>query len=566
MLLELRIENILLIESLVIPFQSGMTAITGQTGAGKSIILESIGIILGEKASNSLIRTGCDSGYIIAIFDVRNNKNVCEKLQEYGFYDVDKNVLMIKKVFNKSGTRIFINDIPATVGVVSTISAFMVEIYSQFENSEIFHIKKHLSILDDFLNNPSLIQAVINKYNNLQNAIKNLDDLQNEYKKLHNEVQEIEEFLLDLKNINIKEDEILTLNNRKSELQNSKRLTDAVSGMSSGINSMKFGYNVGKMQTFNQNISTILSDSPQSDIVALSNLINHNIEQFSTQYDVIAEQISQMEDLIPNNTYELDQIEERLIEINDFARKHRLSLENLPFKIKECEEKKQHFSQMDEMINNAKNVYENCKHEYNETCETLSQQRKIAAVNLINNVNLILKRLKMESAIFDIQFESRSEISQQGSDIVTFIGKTNSGMPNMPIHKIASGGELARFMLAFKAAMLHSKALSTIIFDEIDTGVSGDVAHAIGCELRRMSKNAQIVCVTHNPQTAACGHNHVLVHKKDDSNSTITQATVLKYEQKIEAIAKMMSGATITKEALQNATNLIDNIKNNPML
>jgi DNA repair protein RecN (Recombination protein N) len=329
---------------------------------------------------------------------------------------------------------------------------------------------------------------------------------------------------------------------------------------------MKFGYNVGKMQTFNQNISSILSDSPQSEIVTLSNSINQNIEQLSTQYDVIAEQISQMEDLIPNNTYELDQIEERLIEINDFARKHRLSLENLPFKIKECEEKKANFLQMNELIKNAISLSQNCQNEYNHACKTLSEQRKIAAVNLANNVNIILKRLKMESAMFDIQFEERSEISSQGSDVVTFIGRTNSGMPTMPIHKIASGGELARFMLAFKAAMLQSKALSTIIFDEIDTGVSGDVAHAIGCELRRMSKNAQIVCVTHNPQTAACGHNHILVHKKDDSNSTITQASVLNYEQKITAIAKMMSGATITKEALQNAQNLIDNIKNNPML
>ena len=552
MIKELIIKNIVLIKYLDIEFNKGLSVLTGETGTGKSILLDSLGLILGNRVDFNLIRKGENEASVTALFNVHDDHIVSHILNKYNINF--ENELLIRRNINSSGkSKCYINDILITRNALSEITDCLIELQGQFEDRGLLNIKTHLYLLDIFSNHNHLIETTKKSFNKLVELKKEIEDTKIREKGITDDNEWIEESLNQLELLDPKLGEEEKLNQTKLFLNNrekifiatnqAKTIIDDELGIEDLINKIfKTFDNVKLIDRFNINQAINIVNKIKVDVEELKSIINNEVNEMS------------------EDNQNIEFINDRLHELRSQARKHNCSVDDLEkIKIK----LKLKLDQIDNdkfMLNKLQKEYKNLKNEFISNSNLLSNSRRKSAINLSRKINDELPHLKLENANFKVKFEEVEfeNASEMGIDKVTFLASTNTGADALPINKIASGGELSRFLLAIKVVLETVVHKRTIIFDEIDSGIGGAAANAVGERLAKLGDNYQTMVVTHSPQVTSKGHYHYLVQKNNNNNNITTNVTQLNEKEKIEEIARMVSGSIITNEAREAASKLLN--------
>ncbi len=552
MLKELIIKNIVLIKSLNIQFNKGLSVLTGETGTGKSILLDSLGLILGNRVDFNLIRKGQNEASVTAIFQVYENHTVAQILSKYSIEF--ENELLIRRHINSNGkSKCLINDILITRNALSEITECLVELQGQFEDRGLLNVKTHLSLLDTYSKHNHLIETTSKSFNKLKELHKVIVETKILEKATTDDNEWINDSFNQLKLLDPKlgeEDKLkkikLFLNNREKiflAINQAKTIINDELGIEDLINKLfKTFDHVKSIDRLNIHQAFEIMHKIKVDIEDLKSIINSEASE------------------IGDDNQNLEFVNDRLHELRSQARKHNCNIDDLVRIKKELEFKIDQIDDNKFKLDKLKKEYEDLKIEFISNSKLLSDSRQKAAINLAEKINDELPHLKLENANFkvkfeEVEFENASEI---GMDRVIFLASTNTGTGALPINKIASGGELSRFLLAIKVVLetiLHKR---TIIFDEIDSGIGGAAANAVGVRLAKLGNNYQTMVVTHSPQVTSKGHYHYLVQKNNIDNNIITNVTQLNESEKVEEIARMVSGNVITNEAREAASKLLN--------
>lgn len=549
MLIGLNISNIVLIEKLNLEFDSGLNVLTGETGAGKSILLDALSLALGARSDVGLIRHGCESAQVIAEFDSINDvvKNI---LDENGI-EFDGNLILRRTLSQDGKSRAWVNDVPVSIKILNQIGNALVEIHGQFENHSLLDQTTHRKTLDEFaagndLEFLSILENVKISYNQLHESEKKLKELEELLQKSAAERDFLEHNVAELKFLNPQVGEEESLATRRAIIMNTEKnaaiLSDAVSELSpngNGLDSMIF--------SVAHTLERIKTDP------------NPYQKQIDKLYDA-ANMLSEISDeLKPSDTdtESIDEIEERLFAIRAAARKHRVSADELSVKLTEMSEQLNQIDNSDAELKKLKSDVKNKKSEFEKLASELTKKRIVASDILRKNILIEFPDLKLGQADFMVERKDGSA-SQSGVDEITFLIKTNPGTPFAPLHKIASGGELARLMLALRVVFGNGNYTGhTFVFDEVDTGISGATASSVGERLARLANDAQALVITHSAQVAGFANCHFKIEKHSNKESTITTVCKIDGDDRINEIARIISGSKITPESIASAKTLI---------
>ena len=552
MLRELQIKNIVLIEYLIIDFKSGLSVLTGEAGTGKSILLDSLGLILGNRSDFNLIRKDTEFASVTAIFDLPAKHPVFAILNKYNIsYDSE---IIIRRDLKKEGkSKCIINDTIVTRTVLMEVSDQILEIQGQFEDRGLLNVNTHLSLLDAFAKHDDLINDTKNAYYDVIKYKKLVDDAETKYNKNNENNAWITDSLKQLVSLNPEQDEEESLNLKKTVLVNQDNILNSINECKEIIEKEN-----GLEDLINRLIKNINNINSFGD----TGLLNayETLERSSIEIIEIKNVINNESLKISDDTQSLEVIDDRLHELRSQARKHNCKVKELP-KIMQSLNLQLEILSNNEMLSADLNIkYDEAIKHYNITSDILSDSRNNASVILSSKINKELPYLKLENAKIEISIEKLNNGKEtiQGKDKVSFLACTNSGMGMNPINKISSGGELSRFLLAIKFVLETSIQNRTIIFDEIDSGIGGSVANAVGIRLAKLGEAYQTIIVTHSPQVTSKGIQHYLIEKNTINNNTQTQVTELFGKDRIEEIARMLSGDTITHEAREAASKLIN--------
>lgn len=546
MLESIYIENFAIIDRLEVNFHDNMTVLTGETGAGKSIIIDAIGQLIGNRSQTSFIKSGCNEAFIEGVFTIKDDSAVLNRLKEYRIEFDDK--LVVSKSFNRDNkTTIKINYRNVSKMVLQSIMSVLIDIHSQFETHSLFDANNHINILDNYIGNSliSLKQEYLYIYqeykaikDNYQKMIEEeLSDEQLEYYQSQlNEINSIDLSSIDEEQLEQEKKSLLNYEKTNEKINNYRHY------MSSGQ---------GALALLNNAINELETLTQQPNYRAV----------YEKMYDLYYNLIDLDEEILDefNNTdfdeYRLNEIQDILFKLNRLKRKYGQSVESIIEAGKELENKIEAFTNRETYLNELKNQLKNTLSKANNLANKITALRKQKALEFTDQVMTQLKSLYLEKVIFKVDFEKK-ELQKNGQDIVTFLISTNLGQSLKPLNKVASGGEMSRIMLAIKTLSLSSSSIETIIFDEADTGVSGKVAESIGAKMKLIAKERQVLCITHLAQVAAFAKNHYLIEKTTNNDNTNVKINELDEKQSIKEIAKLISGKDISKESIEHAKRL----------
>lgn len=546
MLRKLLIENIAIIDRLEIDFEDGFTILTGETGAGKSIIIDSLSLLLGVKFKKDLIRTGCNRAVVSAIFDFEND-NILMKLVDKGIAVDDNNLIITREVYSNGKSICRINNQFVTLSNFKDITNHIFEIHGQNETHMLNEKKIQLIYLDRFCG--QRIEKLKEDYKKLYSTYQSKS---NQLKQLIAQEDE-KERKLDIINFQLNEiDNVCPSINEDIELENRKNIIQNITKLK--YNSEKLFHLLNKNLSENLEICLKLAaenakfDDDFKNVEERLNNIYYEIEDISLF-------ISRKSESYIFNQYELENIIERLDKLNKLKKKYGGTIENvLKFKDQLILEKSniEKNSQLIEELNQeVKSLYT----ELVEIAQEISQVRKAGALEFEKEIIEILDQLEMKNIDFKVAFYER-DLYEEGLDEIEFLLTTNIGQPLKPLSAIASGGELSRIMLAIKSIVAERDDVFLMIFDEIDSGLSGIAASRLARLLKDLSKKHQVICITHLPQVAAAADAHYYVYKETIENSTFTRIKKLNEEESLKEIARMFSGEDITESSLEHADQL----------
>ena len=560
----LTIENIILIKRTTLHFEGGLCVLTGETGAGKSIILNSILTLFGkETKSKALVRQGCKYGAIEGIFD--NIPEETEKLLIQHAITPDSE-LKIKCIIQENGTiTSFINNEQVPAEVIKQVGETLIEVNRQHEQTYLMEEKNHISILDDYASSSELLLSLEEVYRKIQICEREIQETITRNKQIAFEIDYLKEAQKEIKEAEIEEKEYEDLQEKR--IQNKKKhntfqtLTSASSKLeqaSVGQILMNIHRMISPIVALNLN-TTDSQEKPQNEMESLSETIDRICID-------IQEVESAIESLIQQNYIniaEIDKDEERFFFLQDLAKKYKTQPFELHQHLIEITKKIDGFNKTEESIVELTKQQKVLEAQYFEIAKKLSALRTIAAKNLSEKVNESLKSLQMEGACFDINIE-QGKMRKNGIDIVSFMIETNKNMGFDRLSKIASGGEISRIVLAIKAAIVHLRQIPCVIFDEIDSGISGKTSDSVGKVMLKLAQSVQIIVITHQPQVAAKAHDHFRITKTNTENKTTntneTETTVEKLtnDERVHEIARLLSGANISDEAISNTKILLN--------
>ncbi|MBQ2844436.1 MAG: DNA repair protein RecN [Alphaproteobacteria bacterium] len=548
MLTNLHISNIVLIQKLNLEFGAGLNILTGETGAGKSILLDALSLALGARSDVGLIRHGCDSASVVAEFD-NSNQTITDILSEFEIDCTDG--LILRRTLTIDGkSRAWINDTPVSIKTLKQVGDVLLEIHGQFANHTLLNQSTHKSTLDNFAKNNfsdfvDLLSKVKESYQIYNTAKKRLHTLQELLERTSAERDFLAHNVSELESLNVQIGEEEDLSSRRATMMNAEKntaiLSEAIDALSPRGNSLD-------SQIFS--VAHILQ--------RIKGDTNPYQEQIDKLYD-IASEISQItQSLQPENTDidDMDSIEERLFAIRAAARKHRVQPDELPAKLREMSAQLNAIDNSDTELKKLNNEIKTYYSEFESAANSLSALRRIAADELRNRLMAELPDLKLGSADFMIDF-TQTDASATGIDDITFMIKTNPGSPFAPLHRAASGGELARLMLAMRVVLAGTDDMHTFVFDEVDTGISGATASAVGARLNRLAATSQALVITHSAQVAGFADKHFKISKSISNDTTTTSVCEITDTDRINEIARIISGAEITPESITMAKTLI---------
>ena len=548
MLNSIYISNIVLIEKLNLRFGCGLNIMTGETGAGKSILLDALSLALGARSDIGLIRSGCDTASVTVEFDAINDgvKNI---LNENGI-DYD-DVLILRRTLQSDGkSRAWINDIPVSVKVLKQIGDELVEIHGQFENHSLLDATTHLTALDEYAgaNNSEyfdLLGKMHLAYTNMHDAEKQLKQLQDLLEKSENEREFLEHNVAELRALNVQIGEEEELATKRAIMMNAEKnsaiLTEAGEVLKNNGHSLE--EQICSVAHILERIKT--EPNPYS-------------EQIDKLYNAASAVAEVSENIQPETTDidTLDSVEERLFAIRAAARKHRVTADELPAKLTEMESQLNAIDNSDAELKKCKNKLAELSQVFNDCAIKITDLRKTSAESLRKQILTELPDLKLGSADFMVDI-TKCEPSINGTDNVVFMIKTNPGTPFAPLHKIASGGELSRLMLALRVVLNNKSNQKTLVFDELDTGISGATASAVGARLDKLARNEQLLVITHSAQVAGYADKHFKISKQSSADSTTTSVVEITGDERLNEISRIISGKEITPESLATAKTLL---------
>lgn len=548
------IKNFAIIESLSLTFQEGMTVLTGETGAGKSIIIDALGLLVGGRGSADFIRHGEERLELQGLFALAEDNLACRNaLIENGIDASDDMVVLERSLFRSGKNSCRINGKLVTTVLLRQIGSKLIDIHSQHEHQELMNEEFHLSLLDRFASDkikPALTKYQTNfkEYQTIekewQNWTKNERELAQRLDMLRFQQQEIE-------NANLQAGEEDRLLEQKNILANFEKLNENLQGAYAAIQGEPGGLEfVGEAMRQMEAAASI-----HTDYKAVSEAISSSYYMLEDSMSQIRQSLDQLE----FQPEELNQIESRLNDLNQLKRKYGKTIEDIIQYEQEISSEMEKLTDSESHVGHLETKLATLKTELTKQANTLTEIRKKAAVTLEKQIKQELNHLYMEKAIFSVRFEAnKMELTDSGQDSVVFYMSTNPGEPLKPLAKIASGGELSRMMLALKTIFSRHQGITSIIFDEVDTGVSGRIGQAIAEKIYAVSVGSQVLCISHLPQVAAMANHHYYITKKVQNKRTTTSVTVLKGVEKVEEISRMIAGIEVTELTKQHAKEMIE--------
>lgn len=546
MLESIYIENFAIIDRLEVDFHNYMTVLTGETGAGKSIIIDAIGQLMGNRSQSSFIKADCDECFIEGVFTIGAKSPVLNKLKEYRIDYEDK--LVVSKSFNRDNKSIIkINYRNVSKMVLQSIMADLIDIHSQFETHSLFDAENHLIILDEFINQP--LKKLFQTYSL---AYRTYREINRDYQKALNEELSDEQLefyqaqLAEINSLDLEELDEDELEREKKLLQSYEKTNEQISKYRQYMNGDR-----GALATLSNALSELeeLNDNPQYQ------------NTYERMYDLYYNLIDLDDEIINefNSTnfdeYRLNEIQEVFFKLNHLKRKYGQSIEAIKEAKEDLEMKVAAFNNRETYLNDLKKQLDIAYQETKSIAEQITRLRQSKAKEFTELVTKELKSLYLDKVVFKVDFKL-VDFQKNGQDNVEFLISTNAGQTLKPLNKVASGGEMSRIMLAIKILSLSSSSVETIIFDEADTGVSGKVAESIGAKMKYISKQHQVLCITHLAQVAAFAKNHYLIQKSSNDNYTNVKIKELSYDQSINEIAKLISGKEVSQESINHAKKL----------
>ena len=543
MIESLYIENFAIIDQVQIDFQSGMTVLTGETGAGKSIIIDAIGQLIGQRSQPSFVKNGADYAFIEGVFS--SNKEIDKILLDNNF-PIDEHLVISKKINRDGKSAIKINYRNSSQLLLKKIMSQIVDIHSQFETHQLFNESYHLKLLDNFIGNE--LTDLKKEYLTLYQTYKNLnqkylsltkEELTDEQLDFYlAQLEEIEE--LDLENFDEEEflkerNNLLNYEKNSQHIKNYKALMDSSKGI---------------MDLFKQSLNE-LSYLEIDDI-------KHNYDQLYDLYYTVDGINQDIYDQFSQSYFSeehYNEVQETFFKLNKLKRKYGQTIDAIIDFKNSLIEKIELFKNRDQMIENINLKLKETENQLIYYAKKISILRKNKALELEKEVKYILNQMYLQQVQFKFDFQI-NDFNDNGIDNVKIVVSTNSGQPLQPLQKIASGGELSRILLAIKAVSQNSKDGGTIIFDEADTGVSGKVAESIGHVMKKISKKQQVICITHLAQVACFANNHLFIEKEQMDNTSKVHVRLLNEKESVYELAKMISGKEITQQSIDHAKKL----------
>lgn len=556
MLNQLSVRNVAVIDKLDINLHDGVSVLTGETGAGKSIIIDSINMILGDRANKELVRYGTDKAVVQAVFDAP--KSVINILEENDIDVEDETVIITRQVTKEGKSVARINGMVVTLNILREISDRLINIHGQHDNQALLTPIRHITFLDAYADNEEYINRykdILSKKREIEKKISSLE--MDEQEKMQR-IDLLEYQVNEIKKASLEKGEEDDLREQRDIYTNAEQITKSVNEAYMNL------YEGDEIQSAYDGISIAVNEISQiSDLNPQLKSIYDTLNEIMYSLEDTAHEIKEFGETVEFDEQTLNEIEERLDLISRLKRKYGKSIEEILEYLKKAESKLNDIKLSDERTNELKEELKNITKELKEKGNVLTQRRENAAKVLEENIEKSLHELNMEKSKFKVSIENDGTFYDNGMDKVEFLISTNPGEPLKPLVKIASGGELSRVMLAIKSILADSDGVDTMIFDEIDTGVSGKAAMSIAKKLAVIAKNKQVICITHLPQLTAMADNHYLIQKNTDGEMASTTLKELDEEGRELELARIIDGGEVTELALSHAKQMLENAKNN---
>lgn len=557
MLLELSIENFAIIDKVRINFTEGLNVLTGETGAGKSIIIDAISLVLGGRADKEYVRNGCQKTTIEALFTTDKISEIDEVLKEYGIENESENFLIItREIFSSGRSTSRINGRAVTLSMLNSITNKLIDIHGQHDHQSLLKSDKHSDFIDS-LGDENLRRLK----ENIKTEFEKLQTIKARLKELVNDEME-KERKIDLLKFQIEEiDEAKLIEGEENELEKEYNI------LSNSENIMKvLSEVVTSLDSDYYNNSSVL-DKLNYILVNLNKIAKHDNEILNFA-NIVESSIYQLEDLhrevrtylerIEYNPQRIEYLSERIDLINKLKRKYGKTIKDILQYREEIEKELTELLNCEKEIDNLKKSIVEHEYKLNTYCQKLTKLRTSISQKFEEDIIRELKEVNMTNVKFKVSIEQLKDFTKNGLDKIEFLVSTNPSEPLKSLSKIVSGGEMSRIMLAFKSILAEIDEIPTLIFDEIDTGISGRTAQIVGEKISKLSNNRQIICITHLPQIAALSDSHYLISKKIVDNKSVTEIYKLNYDERIEEMSRLLGGVALTETTKQHAKEMIE--------
>lgn len=551
MLRRLRIENIALISSATLEFEEGFCVFTGETGAGKSLVIDSLSLVLGARADRTLITYGKQSATVEAVFE-QLSEETCTKLYEFGFEEEDS-LILFRRIFEDGRNDCRVNGRSVTVGMLKELASTLVDVYGQFENQTMFKASTQLSLIDSICANKKDILELNEILDKIAEIDKQLEELVGDEKERERLLDMLAFQIDEIEEASFQEGEEEKLKDAHNKIVSKEKVLNSLASTLALLDNAS-GENV--VDNIKQSAQEL---SPASMVEPEIEKLKERITDLGFEISDIVDDLHSWVDEYQESEENIDQIEERLDLLNNFKKKYGKTISDI---WQFCEDAKERF---DKLKNNKEETVKlkekraSLEAAAEEVAEKLHRARTICAEKFATDIAGELSELGMKSAKFELEITPTATITRTGKDNITFMFSANAGIPVKPLSKVASGGELSRFMLALKQVLGMHGHIGTMVFDEIDTGISGQIGRVVGEKMYQISRKAQVLCISHLPQIACLADSNYLIEKNDDGTQTKTNIKLLEDNEKIDEVARLVGGFGEGTHARLHATEMIQN-------
>ncbi len=551
MLTHLQIRNFALVESLELDLQQGMSVLSGETGAGKSILLDALGLTLGDRADSAVVRHGCERAEIAASFNTDATPAVTAWLQEHDL-DMDGECILRRTINAEGRSRAFINGQPAPLQMLRELGEQLVDIHGQHAHQSLLKRDEQRRLLDAYAGHGKLLEQLADHYRRWQQLQQEYQELARLAGERDSRLELLRYQVVELEALQLQQGELEQLDEELGKLANVSRLQQGAQGAAALLYENDEAALAPQLERMLRELQALQAlDTGLGPATEL-------LEGAAIQAREAATELRHYIDGLESDPQRLHEVEQRLGVIHDLARKHHSEPDELPQLLEHLQQELVELERAGSRLNGLQAEIDSALADYQKTAGKLSDGRKRAAKKLSQLIAENMQQLGMGGGRFDISLKPIDEVAAlHGQETVEFQVSANPGQPLRPLSKVASGGELSRISLSIQVIAAGKGGIPTLIFDEVDVGVGGGVAEMVGRQLRRLGSERQVLCVTHQPQVAAQGHHHFHISKSTAKGSTRTSVVAIDGEQRVEEVARMSGGIDITEQTLSHAREML---------